>query len=183
LEPQRCPHRAVAAAAQGKPQPVPTRQQLQVPVPTANGQRLLQVPIDPNAAGRQPSREPLALDVRPRFKPVADEAPLPSGAPSREDLRALLTRILEPSQAKNFEGLKPFITQRLYDSLSPLLVNDGGRLWRHLSKYPVALTSGFTTDVLSQEGGKVQLHLSLSDGSELRPILEKQNGLWKIDRF
>ncbi len=182
LEPKRCPNR-VAAPQPVVPTGAPKRQQLQVPVPTANGQRLLQVPLDPNAAGRQPSREPLAADIRARFKPIVDDAPLPSGAPSREELTTLMKRVIEPARARDFEALKQVITSRLYDALSPLVAKDGDRLWAHLVKYGGATSGGFKTDVLSQEGGKTALHLTLPDGSELRPIVEQQGGVWKIDRF
>ncbi len=187
VEPRRCP-RLAAPEPQAAHLPMPTRTQLQVPAPTRGGQRLLQAPLDPGAPGRPPSREPLALDVRaleklPPPAKAVDNAPLPAGAPTHEELKALVAVVQLPAKARNFEGLKPFITQRLYDALSPLLAKDGDRLWRHLEKYVSAVDTGFKTEVESVEMERAQLHLTLPDGSELRPILLRQNGVWKIDRF
>ncbi len=184
VEPQRCPNRPVVMAAQpaaGKP--VAPREQQRVAVPFHNGQRLLQVPVDATGLGRPPSREPLAVNVGAVAKPQGDAAPLPAGSPSRTELTALVATVVQPTKARNFESLKPFITQRLYDTLTPLLVKDGDRLWRHLDKYQTAADQGFKTQVDSVEMDKAQLHLTLPDGSELRPILARQNGVWKIDRF
>ena len=190
LEPQRCPNVRVqplaAAALPARPSVAERPPAVQVPsaqVPLRAGQRQLQVPLNPGNLGQPPTREPLALNIRP--KPLAAEtpAPLPVGAPSREDLKALVVAVQLPASTKDFEALRPFITPRLYASLAPLMAESGDRLWRHLAKYKQAGSSGFETKIESVELDKVHAALQLPDGSELRPILEKQNGVWKIDRF
>lgn len=179
-EPARCPNRPIAPApVTPRPGSAPSAVGRPLPLPVAvnHGQRMLQLPPGPGVAGRQPSQEPLA---RPA---IVDNAPLPTGAPSREELKALLASVQAPTQARDFEALKPLITPRLYTTLTPLIAKDGDRLWRHLAKYTTAMTGGFKTEVDSAEGDHVQLHLTLSDGSDTRPILTHQDGAWKIDRF
>ena len=108
---------------------------------------------------------------------------MPEGAPSADELKGIIASVLLPTKARDFEALKPFITARLYDTLTPLLAKDGERLWRHLSKYQTATEGAYRTEVEAVEADNVRMHLTLHDGSEMRPILTKQNGVWKIDRF
>ena len=176
LEPKRCPNQAVR-------QTDPASDGLANARPFRGAQRLLQVPVDPNAPGQPPSRQPLAVDLRLPAKVPAEAMPLPAGAPSRDELNAMVATVQLPTKARSFEGLRPFNTSRLYDTLEPLLAKDGDRLWRHLDKYLIASDKGFKTEVESVEADRVQLHLRLPNGDDLRPIVVRQNGVWKIDRF
>jgi predicted lipid-binding transport protein (Tim44 family) len=156
-EPQRCPHVAANTPA-AKP---PARAQQQVAIPQNAGERLAQVPA----------------------KALAETLPLPAGAPTRDELKALVATLQLPAKTENLPGLKPFITQRLYDTLGPLVAANSARLWRHLAKFGTAAETGFRTEVESVEADRVQLHLTLPNGEELRPIVVRENGVWKIDRF
>ena len=161
-EPQRCPHVTAPAPA---PQP-PVRAQQQVAIPENAGTRL---PTLPEKALPQ--------------KAMAETLPLPAGAPTREELKALIATLQLPAKARDLAGIKPFITQRLYDTLGPLLATNSERLWKHLAKFALAADTGFRTEVESVEADRVQLHLTLPNGDDLRPIVLRQNGIWKIDRF
>ena len=174
-EPLRCPNAAVAGV---RPQP-------SLPAASARGQRLLQVPGAPTVvAGRQPAQEPLARDIRlAAQQALAANAPVPAGAPTREVVDGLIARVLPPAKARDFAALEPLVTPRLFETLAPLLAQDGDRLWRHLAKYATAAAGGFKLEVESVEADRAQLHLTLPDGADIRPILLRQDGTWKIDRF
>lgn len=189
-EPARCPGYVRAPAMAAAPRPAPAALLAPIAptapaalaVPVRGGQRYLQVPVDGQAPNRRPDQEPLAVQVRPGAVPAGDK-PIQPGAPSQAEALAVMRAVEVPAESRNFEGLKPLITTRLYDTLQPLLEKNGPRLWTHLDHYKTALAANPVVTVESVEGGKVQTRVPVPGAQDLRPILEKVGGSWKIDRF
>lgn len=186
----------------------PVTQPAQPTVPPAHqaipgSQRYLQAPLDAAGLARRPTLEPLAQDSQlagldggrrvqeqlrrgqqPSTAPQpGDEKPLQPGAPSLTEIRAVLATVQGPLATRNFDALQPMITQRLFGTLQPLQEKNGDRLWRHLARYPLALQGRLNAVVDDVQPNHVQLKVALPDGGELRPVLEKVDGVWKIDRF
>ena len=154
------------------------RDAAQVPPAGVGAQRYLQLPTTGQVPNRRPDQEPLAGQAPAQPEPAAKP-----GEPTRAEVTAAMQAVRPASEAHNFEGLKPFITERLYTTLAPLIKDNGDRLWRHLDVYGEALRAPLHVDIESVTGGKVQTRIPVAGKPDLRPILEKVDGAWRIDRF
>ena len=119
-----------------------------------------------------------AIDrVRPNAEIVAEAA-------KGGDERALIVTLRAGAMAHDLEKLRPFLTERLYKTLSEALPKNADRLYRHLDKYVRAINEGFEIRVEKSDAPTTrQVVLTLKDQAELKPILAMEHGTWKVDRF
>lgn len=166
--------------AQPVPRPVRRRDAREgaAQVGEAPSQRYLPMPRGPGLAVLPPGQPAGVQPAQAEAGAAADESP--------EQLltRGIVAKIREPAKAHDIKALMPHMTKRLAGDLEPKMAQYGERFWRHLDAYVRAAEGGFR--VQSEPGDaptRRQATLTLPDGQELKPILEREDNMWKIDRF
>ena len=170
VEPQRCitpPVSAAgakpAAAEVGKPvQVLPERRQRPVAAQPAPGGPVRRLP-----------------EVAPQAAPSEGETADAAWA------RGVIVGLRSAAAAHDMAALQKHMTKRLTADLLPKLDKYAERLWKHLDRYVKAVDGGKFT-VLSEPADTAtrrQVTITLPDGGELKPILEREDNVWKVDRF
>lgn len=135
-------------------------------------------------AGRAVAAELPRAAMLPAIDRVRPNAEIVAEAAKGGDERALIVTLRAGAMAHDLEKLRPFLTERLYKTLSEALPKNADRLYRHLDKYVRAINEGFEIRVEKSDAPTTrQVVLTLKDQAELKPILAMEHGTWKVDRF
>lgn len=122
---------------------------------------------------------------------VVEAAPAPKAAEIQPDTpdaaiaRGVLVGMRGAAASHDLTQLSAHMTRRLVADLTPKMEKFRDRLWRHLDRYVQAVDGGRFA-VKSEPADtptRRQVTVTLPDGGELRPILEREDNQWKIDRF
>lgn len=172
--------RATAATAHNNAANPPARAPSADPRPPAM--------LEPAGAAARPGRAVTAELPRAALLPAIDRvrpnAEIVAEAAKGGDERAVIVTLRAGVMAHDLEQLRPFLTERLYKTLSDALPKNADRLYRHLDKYARAINEGFEIRVEKTDTPTTrQLVLKLKDGAELKPILATEHGTWKVERF
>ncbi len=99
--------------------------------------------------------------------------------------RGVLAGLRGPAASHELPKLAPVITKRLLADMGPKMEQYGPRFWRHVDKYIKAADDGILkiTAEPGDSADRKNISISLTGGEELRPILQREDGAWKIDRF
>jgi hypothetical protein len=164
VEPQRC---AIVPAAAPAPAVVP-----QAALPHPRGPWLPGAKVQEQVAAPAPDKPARPAEIVP-------------DSPDAAIARGVLVGLRGAAAAHDMKQLSAHMTKRLVADLTPKLDKYAERLWRHLDRYVKAVDGG-RFEIKSEPADtptRRQVTVTLPDGGELRPILEREADGWKVDRF
>jgi hypothetical protein len=162
-----------APAAPAAAAPAPAAPQVAATPPPARPARPAPAAAAPAKATGQVAHEP------------GSGSPTDVGDEARKEMATVLTEFANAAGARNFEGMRPWCTERLGDSLSKAVETHTERLYRRTDMFTKGVQSGEVTIGATKDtgDGNYDVEFKFANGDSANVLMFKEEGKWRLNRL